>query len=117
MSPVQGLQRSPARVPNVRTALLIVQGDRSATGPERQVHVAALERGLAAWVDVAIGTGRNRSTAHGTFDAKQLGIAFAMERVLLSIITDGVRKGGGVINRFMTTHTPEAFGMIFLIQC
>ena len=66
--------------------------------------------------DLAIGTGRNRSTAHGTFDTKQLGIAFAMERVLLSIITDGVRKGGGVINRFMTTHTPEAFGVIFLIQ-
>ena len=66
--------------------------------------------------DLAIGTGRNRSTAHGTFDSKQLGIAFAMERVLLSIITNGVGKWGGVINRFMAAHTPEAFGVIFLIQ-
>ena len=75
---------------------------------------------IKEWVlhvrDLAIGTGRNRSTAHGTFDTEKLGIAFAMERMLLPIITDGVRKGRGVINRFMTTHTPEAFGVILLIQ-
>jgi hypothetical protein len=81
-----------------------------------RTHAFLIKEGMLHVGDLSISTGRYRSTTHGTFDTKQLGIAFTMKRMLLPIVTDGVGKGRGVVDRIMAAHTPEAFGVIFLIK-